>query len=228
MPHSAIKFDKGSNNSGSLTPKAMKWMKERDKAMASRSAKSGEKARDYAKEYEEYHSKPEQKKNRAKRNTARRKLGLEKGDGKEVDHKNPLSKGGGNGDKNLRAVSRKTNREKGAKEGASGDKAAYKAYFEKKLKAWGIKSPKELDDAKKRKFFEEVDKGWKADSEAEMVPMDSIGAVAPAVLNKAKATARLMKKAGTSAGEATKRLKKHYSLSDAEVRSVVRAVYGKG
>jgi len=47
----------------------------------------------------------------------------------------------------------------------AGDKEAYRAYFEKKLKEWGIKSPTELDDAKKRKFFEEVDKGWKSDKE---------------------------------------------------------------
>lgn len=72
-----------------------------------------EKARDYEKEYREYHSKPEQKKNRAKRNAGRRKLGLKKGDGKEVDHKKPLSKGGGNGDGNLRSVKRATNRKKG-------------------------------------------------------------------------------------------------------------------
>lgn len=72
-----------------------------------------EKARDYAKEYRDYHAKPEQKKNRAKRNAGRRKLGLKKGDGKEVDHKKPLSKGGGNGDGNLRSVKRDTNRKKG-------------------------------------------------------------------------------------------------------------------
>jgi hypothetical protein len=46
------------------------------------------------------------------RNQARRKLGLKKGDPREADHKTPLSKGGGNGHGNLRAVSRKTNRTK--------------------------------------------------------------------------------------------------------------------
>lgn len=49
------------------------------------------------------------------RNKARRKVGLKKGDPREVDHKKPLSKGGGNGKKNLRAVSRSANRRKGAK-----------------------------------------------------------------------------------------------------------------
>lgn len=47
-------------------------------------------ARDYKKEYREYHAKPEQKKRRADRNAARRKAEREgrvrKGDGKEVDH----------------------------------------------------------------------------------------------------------------------------------------------
>jgi 5-methylcytosine-specific restriction endonuclease McrA len=71
--------------------------------------------RDYRREYDEYHAKPEQRKNRSKRNQARRKLGLKKGDGREVDHRTPLSKGGGNGKGNLRAVSRKTNRKKGNK-----------------------------------------------------------------------------------------------------------------
>ena len=71
--------------------------------------------RDYRKEYDTYQGKKDQKKNRAKRNAARKKLGLKKGDGMEADHKKPLSKGGGNGKKNLRKVTRKTNRKKGAK-----------------------------------------------------------------------------------------------------------------
>ncbi len=44
---------------------------------------------------------------------ARRKKRLKVGDPREVDHKTPLSKGGGNGKDNLRVVSRKTNRTKG-------------------------------------------------------------------------------------------------------------------
>ena len=69
-------------------------------------------SRDYRKEYDEYHSKPEQRKRRAMRNKARRLMGLEPGDPREVDHKNPLSKGGTNSKRNLRVVSRKTNRKK--------------------------------------------------------------------------------------------------------------------
>ena len=71
------------------------------------------KTRNYRREYDEYHGKADQIKNRSKRNQARKKLGLKKGDGKEVDHKRPLSKGGGNGSDNLRVVSRSTNRKKG-------------------------------------------------------------------------------------------------------------------
>lgn len=47
--------------------------------------------RNYRKEYDDYHAKPEQKKRRAQRNKARRKAErdgrVHKGDGKEVDHK---------------------------------------------------------------------------------------------------------------------------------------------
>lgn len=72
--------------------------------------------RDYEKEYDQYHSSPEQKRNRALRNNARRRAlregRAEKGDGTEVDHIKPLSKGGKNGKKNERVVSRETNRKK--------------------------------------------------------------------------------------------------------------------
>jgi len=77
------------------------------------------KQRDYKKEYREYHGKPEQIKKRDMRNKARRMMEKEgrvrKGDGKEVDHKVPLSKGGSNSRRNLRIVSRTTNRRKGNK-----------------------------------------------------------------------------------------------------------------
>lgn len=53
-------------------------------------------------------------KDRAKRNKARRQLMKEgkvhKGDGKDVDHKKPLAKGGGTSRSNLRVVSRGKNR----------------------------------------------------------------------------------------------------------------------
>ena len=77
------------------------------------------KKRDYKKEYADYHCKPEQKVNRAMRNSARATLMKEgkvkKGDGMEVDHKNPLSKGGTNCRRNWKVVTQRTNRKKGNK-----------------------------------------------------------------------------------------------------------------
>jgi len=67
--------------------------------------------RDYKKEAP-FHATKKQKKRRAQTNAARAKKGLKVGDSREVDHKIPLSKGGSNEDKNLRVVSRSTNRKK--------------------------------------------------------------------------------------------------------------------
>ena len=68
--------------------------------------------RDYKKEYKEYHSKPEQKKRRAGRNAARRKMEkagkVRKGDGKDVDHKDRNPKN--NSKSNLRVQSKSKNR----------------------------------------------------------------------------------------------------------------------
>jgi hypothetical protein len=72
------------------------------------------KARNYRREYDEYQGTPEQIKNRAKRNSARAKMvkagRASKGDGKDVDHKIPLSKGGSAGKSNLRVVDKHKNR----------------------------------------------------------------------------------------------------------------------
>jgi hypothetical protein len=61
-----------------------------------------------------YNARPEQLKNRAERNAARRKMiekgAVSKGDGKDVDHKRPISKGGTNADGNLRVVDKSSNR----------------------------------------------------------------------------------------------------------------------
>ena len=71
-------------------------------------------ARNYKKEYDDYHGTERQKKRRAARNKARRHMERSgrvfKGDGKEVDHKdyNPEN----NSPSNLRIVKAKTNREK--------------------------------------------------------------------------------------------------------------------
>jgi hypothetical protein len=70
--------------------------------------------RDYKKEYANYHAKPEQIANRAKRNAARaemeKKGKVRRGDGLDVDHVKPIAKGGGNGVGNLRVVPKSQNR----------------------------------------------------------------------------------------------------------------------
>ena len=70
--------------------------------------------RDYKKEYANYDGTEEVKKKRAQRNKARRMLEREgvvkKGDGKDVHHVTPLSKGGTSARKNLKAQPATTNR----------------------------------------------------------------------------------------------------------------------
>lgn len=70
-------------------------------------------ARDYKREYKLYGGTEQQKKNRAMRNAARRKMIREgkahKGDGKDVAHVVALDKGGSNKD-GLRLVSKAANR----------------------------------------------------------------------------------------------------------------------
>jgi hypothetical protein len=70
--------------------------------------------RDYGREYSSYHAKPEQKKNRASRNSARRFLvakgRVKGGDMKDVDHKNGNPRDNSPG--NLSVMSRSRNRAK--------------------------------------------------------------------------------------------------------------------
>jgi hypothetical protein len=70
--------------------------------------------RNYKQEYENYDGTEAVKKKRAQRNKARRMLEREgvvhKGDGKDVDHKKPLSKGGTTVMSNLRAKPAAANR----------------------------------------------------------------------------------------------------------------------
>lgn len=70
--------------------------------------------RDYKKEYAKYHSRDEQIKNRSERTTLRRQANAagitSKGDGKDLDHKKPLSKGGANTLSNARVTTKSANR----------------------------------------------------------------------------------------------------------------------
>tara|TARA_R110000851_G_scaffold88913_1_gene194095 strand:+ start:193 stop:459 length:267 start_codon:yes stop_codon:yes gene_type:complete len=72
------------------------------------------KPRDYKAEYAKYQGTEEQKKNRAKRNAANKVMRdagrIKKGDGNDVDHKKPLSKGGGNSRSNLAVKPKSKNR----------------------------------------------------------------------------------------------------------------------
>lgn len=72
----------------------------------------GVSVRDYDRQYEKYDGKESVKKDRAARNAARAKMKAKGVDvnGKDVDHKRPLSKGGGNSVENLRAVKASSNR----------------------------------------------------------------------------------------------------------------------
>ena len=60
---------------------------------------------------------------RKARGRARTVLGLKVGDKRTVQHKKPLSKGGGNGKSNLSTVSNKTNSSQGGKMGSKAGKA---------------------------------------------------------------------------------------------------------
>ena len=72
------------------------------------------KPRPYKKEYEQYQGTEVQKKRRAVRNAARNELDkaglVHKGDGNDVDHTQPLSKGGTNARGNLRVKTASANR----------------------------------------------------------------------------------------------------------------------
>ena len=70
--------------------------------------------RDYKKEYAKYHSRPDQIEKRSERTTLRREANAKgithKGDGKNLDHVKPLSKGGANKLSNTRVVSESVNK----------------------------------------------------------------------------------------------------------------------
>jgi 5-methylcytosine-specific restriction endonuclease McrA len=75
---------------------------------------NGKSVRDYKRENELYNSKPEQIKARSERTTLRREANAKgitsKGDGKDLDHIKPLSKGGANTLSNARSVTKSANR----------------------------------------------------------------------------------------------------------------------
>lgn len=51
------------------------------------------------------------------------------------------------------------------KDEATGDKEAYKKFFDAKLKKYGVTSPAQLKGDDKKKFYDEIDAEWKGDNE---------------------------------------------------------------
>ena len=51
------------------------------------------------------------------------------------------------------------------KDEATGDKEAYKKFFNAKLKKYGVTSPSQLKGDDEKKFYDEVDAEWKGDNE---------------------------------------------------------------
>lgn len=83
-------------------------------------------AKPESKRKRKYNASPAQKKARVARNKARRealkKGQVSKGDGKDIDHKKPLTNGGSNSKKNRRVVSASSNRAKGGRIGGKRSK----------------------------------------------------------------------------------------------------------
>lgn len=80
------------------------------------------KGRNYRKEYDNFHGRPEEIKKRSKRVQARRKMEkqgkVKKGDSKDIDHKKTLKNGGSNAKSNLRVKSKAANRSYSRKKNA--------------------------------------------------------------------------------------------------------------
>ena len=51
------------------------------------------------------------------------------------------------------------------KDGGTGDKEAYKKFFDAKLKKYGVTSPSQLKGDDKKKFYDEIDAEWEGDNE---------------------------------------------------------------
>jgi hypothetical protein len=57
---------------------------------------------------------------------------------------------------------------------ASGDKEAYKKFFDAALKKFKASSPADLDDDQKKKFFDYIDKNWEGDNEKAEAAMSQV------------------------------------------------------
>jgi len=57
---------------------------------------------------------------------------------------------------------------------ASGDKEAYKKFFDAALKKFKVSSPAELEGDQKKKFYDYIDAGWEADNEKAEAAMSQV------------------------------------------------------
>ena len=57
---------------------------------------------------------------------------------------------------------------------ASGDKEAYKKFFDAALKKFKVSSPADLEGDQKKKFYDYIDKGWEADNEKAEAAMSQV------------------------------------------------------
>ena len=57
---------------------------------------------------------------------------------------------------------------------ASGDKEAYKKFFDAALKKFKVSSPAELKGDQKKKFYDYIDAGWEADNEKAEAAMSQV------------------------------------------------------
>ena len=76
--------------------------------------------------------------------------------------KNATGKGGAETAKKMKKAKEP---EPGQMAEASGDKEAYKKFFNAALKKFKVSSPAELKDDQKKKFYDYIDKNWDADNE---------------------------------------------------------------
>ena len=79
----------------------------------------------------------------------------------ELDN-DPDAKGGSETAKKMKKAKEP---EPGQMAEASGDKEAYKKFFDATLKKFKVNSPAELKGDDKKKFFDYIDKGWEGDNE---------------------------------------------------------------
>lgn len=106
--------------------------------------------RDYKREYQNYHARPEQKRNRAARNLWNRRLKGKVPPGKEIDHRRPLGNGGSNDRNNIRFRSISANR---------ADKSAVKTAMWLAFEDEMMKIAGEIDEDAFKRMSQQVRRG---------------------------------------------------------------------